>query len=69
MQVLRVEAPKSIVPLILLAQQINWWIPTKQTIYVVRKPKEFILKNNKIVKITFQNNYTITKKDLITNDN
>jgi hypothetical protein len=49
--------------LILLAQEVNWWFPTKQTIYVVRKPKECIVKDNKLVKITFQDNYTITLKN------
>jgi hypothetical protein len=62
MQVLRIEAHKSLVPFMLLAQEVNWWWipPTKQNICVVRKPKEFVLKDNKLVKITFQDNYTIT---------
>jgi hypothetical protein len=60
MQVLRLEASKQFIPYMLLAQEVNWWLPTEETIYVIRKPKGFVLKDNKLVKITFQDNYTIT---------
>jgi hypothetical protein len=60
MQVLRVEAPKQFVPFMLLAQEVNWWFPAEETVYVIRKPKECVVEDNKLVKITFQDNYTIT---------
>jgi hypothetical protein len=60
MQVLRVKTPKSLVPLILLAQEIDWWFPTEETVYAVRKPKECVLENKKLVKLVYQDNYTIT---------
>jgi hypothetical protein len=59
MQVLRIKIDKSFAPLILLTQQINWWIPIEKTIYATRKPKECIVKNNKFVKIVFQDNHVI----------
>jgi hypothetical protein len=58
-QVLRIEFPKKTVPLMLLAQEVNWWIPAEQTVYVVRKPKECVLENGKFVKLVYQDGYTI----------
>jgi hypothetical protein len=60
MQVLRMEFPKPLVPFMLLAQEVNWWISTEQTVFVTRKPKECIVKNEKFVKVVYQDNYTIT---------
>jgi hypothetical protein len=60
MQVLRIETYKSSISHMLLAQEVNWWIPTEKTIYATRKPKECIFEKGKFVKITFQDNYTIT---------
>jgi hypothetical protein len=60
MQVLRVEAPKQFALLMLLSQEVNWWTPTKETVFVTRKPKECIVENNKLVKLVYQDNYTIT---------
>jgi hypothetical protein len=60
MQVLRMEASKSLILLILLAQEVNWWIPTEKTVYVTRKPKECIIKYGKLLKLVYQDNYTIT---------
>jgi hypothetical protein len=57
MQVLRVEAPKAFLP---LAQEVNWWLPTEETVFVTRKLKECVVKNNKLVKLVYQNGYTIT---------
>jgi hypothetical protein len=59
MQVLRLEAAKPIAPLILLAQEVHWWFSTEEVVYATRKLKECIVENNKIVKIVFQDNYTI----------
>jgi hypothetical protein len=60
MQVLRVRLSKVLIPYILLVQEINWWFPTEETIFVVKKPKEYIVKNNELVKLVYQDNYTIT---------
>jgi hypothetical protein len=60
MQVLRMEAPKPSILLMLLAQETNWWFPAEQTVCVVRKPKECIVKNGKLVKLVYQDGYTIT---------
>jgi hypothetical protein len=60
MQVLRMEAPKQLVPLMLLAQEVNWWFSAEQTVFVTRKPKECVLENKKLVKLVYQDNYTIT---------
>jgi hypothetical protein len=60
MQVLRVEAPKTFIPYMLLAQEINWWVPAEQTVFVTRKPKEYVIKDNKFVKLVYQDGYTIT---------
>jgi hypothetical protein len=60
MQVLRVEFPKPFVPYILLTQEVNWWFSTEQTVYVVRKPKECFVKDEEVVKVVYQDNYTIT---------
>jgi hypothetical protein len=57
MQVLRVEAPKQLVPYILLAQEVNCWLPTEQTVFVTRKPKECIVENGKFVKLVYQDGY------------
>jgi hypothetical protein len=43
MQVLRVELPKEIITLMLLAQEVNCWFSTKEVVYVTRKPKECVL--------------------------
>jgi hypothetical protein len=58
-QVLRMEAPKQLVPLILLAKQINWWFPTEQTIFVTKKPKEFVFEDGKLIKLVYQDGYTV----------
>jgi hypothetical protein len=60
MQVLRVEVPKRFAPYMLLAQEVNWWLPTEQTVYIVRKPKEYVFENGKFVKLIYQDGYTIT---------
>jgi hypothetical protein len=60
MQVLRIEAPKQFVPFMLLAQEVNWWIPTEQTVYATKKPKECIVEDWKFVKLVYQDNCTIT---------
>jgi hypothetical protein len=60
MQVLRMEAPKQFVPFMLLAQEINWWFLLEKTVFVTRKPKEFVFKDRKLVKLVCQDNYTIT---------
>jgi hypothetical protein len=60
MQVLRVEAPKQLLPYMLLAQEINWWFPTEETVYATRKPKECIIEDGKLVKLIYQDGYTIT---------
>jgi hypothetical protein len=60
MQVLRAEIPKTLVPYMLLVQEVNWWFPAEQTVYVVKNPKEFVLKNGKFVKLVYQDGYTIT---------
>jgi hypothetical protein len=54
------ECPKKTIHFMLLAQEINWWFPSEQTVYVVRKPKECVLENKKLVKLVYQDNYTIT---------
>jgi hypothetical protein len=59
MQVLRVEAIKILVPMMLLAQEVNWWIVIEKTIYAIRKPKEYIVENNKVVKVVYQDGYVI----------
>jgi hypothetical protein len=59
MQVLRVKISKSLVYCMFLTQEVYWWFPTEKNIYATRKPKECIVENNKLVKITFQDNYTI----------
>jgi hypothetical protein len=59
-QVLRVEAPKQFALLMLLSQEVNWWTPTKETVFVTRKPKKCVIKNNKFVKLVYQDGYTIT---------
>jgi hypothetical protein len=60
MQVLRIEAPKQLLPYMLLAKEVNWWFPTEETVFATNKPKEFIMKDNKLVKIMFRDNSTIT---------
>jgi hypothetical protein len=60
MQVLRMEAPKSTIPYMLLAQEVNWWFLLEKTVFVTRKPKECIVENGEIVKLVYQDNYTIT---------
>jgi hypothetical protein len=60
MQVLRVESPTTLMELMLLAQEVNCWFPTKETIYATRKPKECIFENGRFVKLVHQDNYTIT---------
>jgi hypothetical protein len=59
MQVLRMEAVKQITPFNLLVRQINWWFPTEQTILVTRKPKECVIKDGKLVKLVYQDGYTV----------
>jgi hypothetical protein len=54
MQVLRMESPKSTVPFMLLAQEVNWWFPTEETVYATRKPKECVFENGKFVKLVYQ---------------
>jgi hypothetical protein len=44
----------------LLAQEVNWWCPTEQTVFVTRKPKECIIEDGKLVKLIYQDGYTIT---------
>jgi hypothetical protein len=60
MQVLRMEFPKPTVPFMLLAQEINWWFSTEETIFATRKPKECIIKDEELVKVVYQDSYTIT---------
>jgi hypothetical protein len=60
MQVLRMESPKSTIPYMLLAQEVNWWFPTEQKVFVTRKPKECILKDGKVVKMVCQDDYILT---------
>jgi hypothetical protein len=64
MQVLRMESPKPLVPRMLLAQEVNWWFPTEKTVYVTRKPKEFIVKNNELINIVYQDGF-ILKKEIL----
>jgi hypothetical protein len=59
MQVLRIKAPKQFVTFMLLAQEVNWWIPIEKTVYATRKPKECVVKDDKLLKLTYQDNYTI----------
>jgi hypothetical protein len=59
MQVLRVEAPKTLVPYMLLTQEVNWWFAIEETVYVVRKPKECIVEDGKLVKLVYQDGYTV----------
>jgi hypothetical protein len=60
MQVLRVEAPKQFALLMLLAQEVNWWFLAEQTVFVTRKPKECVFEDGKLIKLVFQDDYTIT---------
>jgi hypothetical protein len=60
MQVLRVEAPKLFASFMLLAQEITWWFSSEQTVFITRKPKECIVEDGKVVKLVYQDNYTIT---------
>jgi hypothetical protein len=60
MQVLRIEAHKQFALLMLLAQEVNLWFPAEQTVFAIRKPKEFIVEDGKLVKLVYQDNYTIT---------
>jgi hypothetical protein len=60
MQVLRTEIVKPLVLYMLLAQEVNWYYLTEEFVYVIRKPKECIVKNNKLVKLVYQDGYTIT---------
>jgi hypothetical protein len=61
MQVLRVEIPKILIKLMFLAQEVNWWFPAEETVYVVRKPKECIIEYGKFVKLVYQDDYTFSK--------
>jgi hypothetical protein len=47
-QVLRAEVPKTFIPFMLLAQEVNWWFPAEQTVYVVRKSKDCIVKDGNL---------------------
>jgi hypothetical protein len=60
MQILRIEIDKLFIPLILLSQEVNCWIPTEKIVYVTKKPKECIVENGKFVKLIYQDGYTIT---------
>jgi hypothetical protein len=60
MQTLRIKTSKAYIPYILLAQEVNWWFPTEETIYVTKKPKECVVVNGKFVKLVYQDNYAIT---------
>jgi hypothetical protein len=60
MQVLRLKLHKHLISLMFLAQEINWWLLTEQIVYVVKKPKECIVEDGKLIKLVFQNDYTIT---------
>jgi hypothetical protein len=60
MQVLRLKISKTFISFMLLAQEINWWFSTEETVYVTRKPRECIVKDGKLVKLVYQDNYTIT---------
>jgi hypothetical protein len=59
MQVLRVEIIKPLVIMMLLVQEVNWWIPTGENIYATRKPKKCIVKDGELVKLVYQDGYTI----------
>jgi hypothetical protein len=60
MQLLRIESYKSLILYMLLAQEVNWWCPTEQTVFVTRKPKECVIKDNQLIKLVYQDGYTIT---------
>jgi hypothetical protein len=58
-QVLRVKLPEQLIFLFLLAQEVNWWFPTRKTIYVVKKPKEYVMKDSRLIKLVYQNDYVM----------
>lgn len=45
--------------MMLLAKEVNWWFPAEQTVYVIRKPKECVIKDGKFVKLVYQDGYTV----------
>jgi hypothetical protein len=59
MQVLRLELPKVFTPMILLSHDVNLWIPTEKIVYVTRKPKKIVVKNNKFIKMVYQDECVI----------
>jgi hypothetical protein len=59
MQVLRAEAPKVLIQHVLLSKEVNWWFPTKEVVFITRKPKECIVKDGEFVKLVYQDGYAI----------
>jgi hypothetical protein len=59
MQVLRARLPEVLISFMLLAQEMNWWLPTEKTVYITKKPKEIVLKNGEFVKLIYQDNYAM----------
>jgi hypothetical protein len=43
----------------LFSKEVNWWFPTKEIVYVVKKPKECIVKDGNVKSLVCQDGFVI----------